>query len=252
MNVQQIKGVFFCALLLIFINFSNVFAQQHFTFTSNTGDTYSIVINSVTIDNLSPSSGDEVGVFTSAGLCVGATVLPDTLPAPLTAWANDTQTSEVDGFTSGDTMFFRFWDVSKNTEVQTAEPQYTKGNGTFDDGPYAAVSFDFITAVEQRPSGTPRDFVLFYNFPNPFNPETTIHYQLLEPGKVLLQIFNLLGEEVRRMADGYEVSGLHRIQWNGKDDRGSVVSSGIYIYRLEVESLNGRHFIDSKKMILMR
>jgi len=128
-------------LLLIFTFSSVVFAQpQHFNFTSNTGESYSIVISNATLDGNPLANGDEIGVFTPASLCVGASVWDGTSPLALTAWKDDSQTaSVVDGYQAGETMSFKIWDKSANQEY-TATATYTMGNGTFGDGFAAQLS----------------------------------------------------------------------------------------------------------------
>ncbi len=70
-------------------------------------------------------------------------------------------------------------------------------------------------------------------FPNPFNPSTVISYQLPVNSQVSLKIYNLLGQEVRTLVNGYETAGTKQITWDGKDNHGNTVSSGVYIYRLQ-------------------
>ncbi|MFQ5638287.1 MAG: hypothetical protein ACE5IR_09885, partial [bacterium] len=117
------------------------FAQtQHFSFTANTGDSYSIVVTSATLDGADLSVGDEIGVFTSDDLCVGASVWNGTLPLAVTAWIDDSQTPNVvDGYTVGDSMFFRIWSQSTDDELD-AVPTYAQGNGAFGSGAFAQVS----------------------------------------------------------------------------------------------------------------
>jgi len=88
---------------------------------------------------------------------------------------------------------------------------------------------------------------LIGNYPNPFNPETVIKYSLKDNVKVNLEIFNMLGQKVKTLINEYQSSGYKTIVWNGLDDNGNNVSSGVYIYKL----ISG-DFIQSKKMILMR
>ncbi|MFC1548227.1 T9SS type A sorting domain-containing protein, partial [Candidatus Neomarinimicrobiota bacterium] len=82
-------------------------------------------------------------------------------------------------------------------------------------------------------------YYLSQNFSNPFNPmqeaSTTILYSLVEPSDVRLAIFDLLGREVRVLDSGFKEDSEHIVRWNGKDTLGKLVSSGIYIYRLEVD-----------------
>jgi hypothetical protein len=71
------------------------------------------------------------------------------------------------------------------------------------------------------------------NYPNPFNPSTTIGYQLPEVIEVRLAIYNILGQAVRVLVDERMEAGYHRVAWDGRDAEGTQVSSGVYIYRFE-------------------
>jgi len=93
----------------------------------------------------------------------------------------------------------------------------------------------------------PDEFVLFDNYPNPFNPSTTIQYQMPVTARVSLIIYDLPGNEVRKLLEGTQLAGAHSVVWDGKDDRGLQVASGIYFYRFKTEG-----FTDTKRMILMR
>jgi len=92
-----------------------------------------------------------------------------------------------------------------------------------------------------------RKYALEQNYPNPFNPNTTINYHLEEPGKVVLQVYNVLGQQVKMLMNDVQEAGRHTVVWDGTDGHGKAVAGGIYIYRLQV---NGRSF--SKKMILIK
>ncbi|MFQ6112966.1 MAG: T9SS type A sorting domain-containing protein [bacterium] len=126
-----------------------VFAQpQHFTFTANTGDSYSIVVDNATLDGSALASGDEIGVFTPAGLCVGASVWTGTTPLALVAWADDSQTPTVDGYVTGEKMSFRIWDASASSEYD-ATPTYSAGNGNFGDGAFARLTLAATSGAAQ-------------------------------------------------------------------------------------------------------
>lgn len=79
----------------------------------------------------------------------------------------------------------------------------------------------------------PTAFALHQNYPNPFNPSTTIRYTLISDGYVALRIYNTMGQEVRTLVNSRERAGLNEVTWDGLDDRGFRVGSGIYMYRLE-------------------
>jgi hypothetical protein len=93
----------------------------------------------------------------------------------------------------------------------------------------------------------PFAFTLAQNYPNPFNPETEIRFELPEDAHVVLKIFNTLGQEVRALVDAQYEAGYHGVRWDGKDENGHTVSSGVYLYKLEAES-----FAQVKKMCLVR
>jgi len=90
-------------------------------------------------------------------------------------------------------------------------------------------------------------FELRQNYPNPFNPTTTISFTLDEPGYTTLTIYNLLGQRITWVADEYMEGGEHSAVWNGRNDSGEAVASGIYFYILR----SGEN-VHSQKMTLLR
>jgi hypothetical protein len=104
---------------------------------------------------------------------------------------------------------------------------------------------------DSNPDKVKNKFILHPNYPNPFNPSTTIRYELPVNGKVSLKIYNTLGQEVRTLVNSYQSSGKHEAMWNGKDVKGNAVSSGIYIYRMEAVSDKGK-FVQTKKMVYLK
>ena len=106
-----------------------------------------------------------------------------------------------------------------------------------------------VTSVED-PSGIPETFSLEQNFPNPFNPSTVINYTLPQSANLIntrLEIFNQLGQKVRTLVDTRQASGTHAVQWNGTNDSGKLLPSGLYVYRLQAAE-----FVDMKKMLFMK
>lgn len=93
----------------------------------------------------------------------------------------------------------------------------------------------------------PSTFSLSPNHPNPFNPATTINYSLKEQAPVTLKIYNTLGQEVRTLVNADEPAGMKFVLWDGRDNAGHSVSSGIYIYRLQAGK-----FIQSRKMLMLK
>ena len=93
----------------------------------------------------------------------------------------------------------------------------------------------------------PGAFALGQNFPNPFNPKTTISFALPSAGPVELDVYSATGQHVRTLQSGDMTSGQHSVVWDGKDDGGSSVGSGIYFYKLQSEELS-----ETKKMMLLK
>jgi len=92
-----------------------------------------------------------------------------------------------------------------------------------------------------------REFSLKQNYPNPFNPTTSIEFLLPKSGEIKIEIFNILGQRVRTLVEQHFKAGYQKVEWNGKDDSGIEVASGVYFYKLQTED-----FTKTKKMVLVR
>ena len=116
-------------------------------------------------------------------------------------------------------------------------------------GVYAAFTTNIITDVEDDERGEvlPYRFELSQNYPNPFNPVTTIEYSLPARSQVMIEIFNVLGQKVRTLVNEAKTAGSYRIEWNGSDDAGKPVSTGVYLYRFQAGDL-----VQTKKMLLIK
>ncbi|OVE79465.1 hypothetical protein BVY01_02455 [bacterium I07] len=103
-----------------------------------------------------------------------------------------------------------------------------------DDGVLYAIRNDTTstTSVDLTIANSPAGFILGHNYPNPFNPNTVIPYQIPELNHVVIEIFNLVGQKIRTLVDEQKQAGLYSILWDGRNDSGQLVSNGIYIYRM--------------------
>jgi hypothetical protein len=108
------------------------------------------------------------------------------------------------------------------------------------------------TSIESVQLPIPSDFSLKQNYPNPFNPSTSIEFTLPVISNVKIQIYNLLGQTVKVLIDGYKNSGYHKLNWNSDDAGGNLVSSGIYFYEMNAKGIDGREFSQLRKMILIK
>ena len=98
-----------------------------------------------------------------------------------------------------------------------------------------------------RVNRAPLSFALHANAPNPFNPETTIGFELASSTGVQLEVFDLLGQKVRTLVSETLPSGSHRALWDGRNDAGMQVGSGVYVYRLEAGE-----FVQTRRMLLVK
>ncbi len=98
-----------------------------------------------------------------------------------------------------------------------------------------------------EPSYIPLEYSLSQNYPNPFNPVTQIRYTLPQLTNVTLKVYDILGREVRTLVNGEQEAGAYRLEWNGTNNFGTNVSSGVYIYRI----VAGK-FVQTKKMMFLK
>jgi hypothetical protein len=100
---------------------------------------------------------------------------------------------------------------------------------------YCAVNDSVVTGIGDvvpPGAGGPLAFALYHNYPNPFNPTTTISYGLKETGRVSLRIYDVAGRLVKTLVDGVRLAGDHEVTWDGRSDRGSEVATGVYFVQL--------------------
>jgi len=103
------------------------------------------------------------------------------------------------------------------------------------------------SAIKELDVVVPEQFDLLQNYPNPFNSETVIRYQILQSSHVMIEVFNYLGQNVRTLVNEENNVGIYHAIWNGLDNHGQPVSSGIYLYKIRADN-----FKAIKKMVLAR
>lgn len=135
--------------------------------------------------------------------------------------------------------------IDDSKAASTIEAQF----GSIDPVFYSEWDYDGrqVTDVEENGLFGPDKFTLEQNYPNPFNPTTTILYRLARPITVNLSIYNVLGEKVITLVHGKQTTGEHEIIWDGRDNKGRLVGSGIYFYRIEASG-----FVKTYKMMLLK
>ena len=138
--------------------------------------------------------------------------------------------------------------LTYSSDFPTTVGAYDQSHGGLTDGYVSKLDLSSGSAVEGTPG--PSAFsgpLLRSNVPNPFNPKTTIGFHLPEAGPVSLVVFDVGGRRVRGLLEGWLPAGEHAVAWDGLDDSGRSLPSGLYFYRLRTEGFEG-----VQKMVLVR
>lgn len=191
-----------------------------------------------------PENVIEIGVFQDT-LCVGAVVVQDSSEQILVYVENSLR----------EQVPYNFEVVTNNRSIEEVFDYSVFNNyeGIFEQGcliagsqPYSIVKFGNI-GISHNNTPNIDKIILNNNYPNPFNPETNISFSIPLDQKVKLTIYNLKGQKVKKLINGQIVSGNHSVVWNGKDDNGKQVGSGLYFYNLKTDDKE-----ISKKMLLLK
>ena len=140
------------------------------------------------------------------------------------------------------TYFTVEWDVDATDGMDTT----TSSNGPFT----ATLDLGWLMGTDDEPA-IPDVFSLQQNYPNPFNPVTTIRYDVPEMAMVTMEVYDILGRKVRTLVNHRHQPGYHAVIWNGLNDKGVPVSTGMYFYRITAEGTTD-NFVSVKKLIMMK
>ena len=147
---------------------------------------------------------------------------PNLLSIPVSM--DDPTTDDKDGYTIDNSIEIRFWDGNEEYLLDS-ENLVFKQQGT-----------EFITfSINEL---VPDKFILHDNYPNPFNPTTSLNYDISQSGHISLVVYNLLGEPIRTLVSNYQDSGSYTVTWDSKNDQEARVPSGIYFFKLETGSFS--------------
>ncbi len=152
--------------------------------------------------------------------------------------------------------------VSTDSAAIAGNPNYLKGVYDYlyvvNDGSYGVHNAKYtfgiltraigtLTGVEVVPNKVPKTFALEQNYPNPFNPSTTINFSVPKSGNVKITIYNSIGQLVKTLVDNHFTAGSYKVTWDGRNNSGTSVSSGVYFYKF-----TSRDFAQTRKMMLMK
>ena len=119
-------------------------------------------------------------------------------------------------------------------------------NSLSSNGPYKlTIDASSVSTVDEN--NLPMDFALHANYPNPFNPTTSIKYDLPENAVVSIMIYDIMGREIRHLVNETQSAGFKAIMWDGTNNYGQQVGTGMYLYQIKAGS-----FVQTRKMLLMK
>ena len=147
------------------------------------------------------------------------------------------------------------WMLGNVAGVQQVELQALFNNGNLRNTPliFAATAFIPSAVADADAASLPQQLALHQNFPNPFNPETTVRFDLPEAGAVTIQVTDISGRQVRQLLAGEMPAGSHRLVWNGQNDAGRPAESGVYFITLRAQiGRSPRDLLATRKVVLMK
>lgn len=224
-------------------------AQDHFVPVDKTGEYCAVVVNEAMINDSILEIGDEIGVFDDS-LCVGTGVFEDDFPISCTAILRyiSPNGDTLAGAERNNQIYFKIWQKATDQEAD-AVPTFVSG-GNFGDVLTVVEPLEAVienSNIDNDGSLKPEKYNLSQNFPNPFNPETTVSYILPASSRTRILIYNALGERIRTLVDEVKEAGCHSISWDGCDERGWRVCSGVYLMKMEADN-----FSETRKLLLVQ
>lgn len=139
------------------------------------------------------------------------------------------------------------WLLLGNEERNASAKRFdSRNHSVVENRPVLTVIYTTATNVQNQNAALPEKFELMQNFPNPFNPATTITYSLANNTSVVLQIFDTYGRLIKTLINQNQAAGFHRVIWDGKTAAGEIAASGIYLYKMAASD-----FVQTRKMALL-
>ena len=199
-------------------NATPIYPLTKFSESVNTGSNMTI---GIPLDSWSsePEVGDEIAAYNSAGRLVGSVTFNGEATA-LTVWGDDITTDEVEGLLEGEEISFEVWNKSEDKIQELKIENWLEGNNVYGDNAIA------ITGLITSSSGV-MGYELYPNVPNPFNSMTSINFFAPESGKVMIGVYDMLGNLVSELTNENYDAGMYRLEFRSED-----VAPGTYFIRM--------------------
>ena len=219
--------------------------RAHLNVLANTGESHLILVTDVIGDI---SVGDQLRAYANDLLVGSINIVPEHIngshPIDLVAVGSVDMSvyggPVLSGYAKGDVIELRYYSngMEYKVDADLSDSQY--GN---------AMEMSVGTITVSSDGVNPTEFGISGNYPNPFNPSTTIEYNIEHSGHVTLKIYDIMGRSVRTLVNEYKESGRpdYKVVWDGRDNSGQQVSAGLYLYTLKSNGMTSH-----AKMVLMK
>ena len=184
----------------------------------------------VTFQDIDVEEGTRVNIYTESGLLVGEMdIVEGSYLRTGAVYGDDMTTEAVDGALQDEALVFRYNDYQSDL---------------------VSISFTGnmeLAKVDLVFRNIPETFTLHQNFPNPFNPITTLRYDLPSDAFVTLTVYDMLGKEITQLVNTTQQAGFKSVHWDATESMGIPVSAGVYLYQIQTGE-----FCQTKKMVLLK
>lgn len=253
------KGYYICVSENTTFDYSSLKANGLFAYSTSKNNCYfqkafvgnpfssmNFILKDLKASNLNLEVGDEIGIF-NGNSCVGTTCYNGENILGVSAGMNDLSTS-ITGFTPGDSINFQIWKASEQTLLKEVYAKYLSNSPcVFTSQGTAIVQLQKQVFPVDTSSLFLKEISALKNYPNPFHMNSSFEFTLTKRNKVLIEIFNMMGEKITEVMNSDLDPGNYQISWDGTNQMGKKVSPGIYIYQFKAGN-----FFKSNKIIFVK
>jgi len=226
-------------------------SSNHYSYIE-TGIPHAVVVKEIIINNgnfqLVP--GDEIALF-DEDVCVGSATFDGNYPFNITAWRSYSDAG-LNGYSAGNPIDAVLYITDADIEIELSVESINGSPIKYGEGAYAYILLNGASdSLGDLNTLLPNEYSLEQNYPNPFNPITNIKYHVPSLSNITIKVYNVQGEKVCTLVDRYHDPGYYDIAWDGEDNKGIQLASGIYFS--EMRAINtDREYVEIRKMTLLK
>ena len=244
-------------IVVLFISDTDLLSQCPWEELVNPTYLSGVFQGQATVNELPLYFDDWVGAFDGEGNCAGATqitIVDNISYINLAIYGDDGTSQNIDeGISGGEEFYLKLWDSSVDTVIEYGESFHcwynNNGAPMVGCGDINTV-YNFINSELRINSWIAYKVALNHNYPNPSNTGTTISFEVNLFGKVMLDVIDINGVFVKRLIQNNYSPGVYSVYWDGEEESGEKIASGIYFYRLSYYKNNLTKTITKKMMIV--